>query len=107
MLLRQFIIVIHKIDRNSYVSHLSTIFSLLINTLDQWFLTLLQVLNPTSSIYEFIEPFVVGAFFSSNAKHVYMYITIHCISAQTSGVNQTGEPLKLTHRIPGVRSNPG
>ena len=28
--------------------------------LDQWFLTLLKVLNPTSSIHGFIEPFVVG-----------------------------------------------
>ena len=40
-----------------------------------------------------------------------MYITIYCISAQTgqaelditkdtSGINQTAEPLKLTHRAP-------
>ena len=36
-----------------------------------------------------------------------MYITIYSISAQTSGVNQTVEPLKLTHRTPGVPSNPG
>ena len=29
-------------------------------TVVQWFLTLLEVLNPTSSIQAFIEPFVVG-----------------------------------------------
>ena len=28
--------------------------------LEQWFLTLLEVLNPSSSIHAFIEPFVVG-----------------------------------------------
>ena len=28
--------------------------------LKQWFLTLLEVLNPTSSIHAFIEPFVDG-----------------------------------------------
>ena len=27
-----------------------------------------------------------------------MYITIYCISTQTTEVNQTAEPLKLTHR---------
>ena len=65
--------------------------------LDQWFLALLEVLNRTSSIHAFIEPFVVGDLFSSsNSKH--MYLTIYCIIAQTSGVNQTAEPLKLTHR---------
>ena len=29
------------------------------------------------------------------------------VTNHTSGVNQTAEPLKLTHRTPGVRSNPG
>ena len=45
------------------------------------------------------------SFFSANSKH--MYINVYCISAQTCVVNQTGEPLKLTHRTPGLRSNPG
>ena len=31
--------------------------------LSQWFLILLEVLNPTSYIHAFIEPFVVGVFF--------------------------------------------
>ena len=66
-------------------------------------LNLLEVLNPTGSIHAFIEPFIV--FFFSNSKH--MYITIYCIRAQTSGVNQTAELLKLTHQTPGVRWNPG
>ena len=70
----------------------------------QWFITFLEVLNTASFIHAFVEPFVVGAFFS-HSKHV--YITIYCISSQTSGVNQTAEPLKLTHRASGVRSNPG
>ena len=76
-----------------------------LNPIKQWFFTLLEVLNSTSSIHAFIEPFVVGAFFPLNSKH--MYITIYCISALESGVNQTAEPLKLTHRTPGVRSNAG
>ena len=68
-------------------------------SLYQWFLTLLEVLNRTSSIHAAIELFVIEAFSSSsNAKHV--YITIYCISAHTSGVTQTAEPLKLTHRTP-------
>ena len=33
--------------------------------LHQWFLALLEVLSPTSSIHAFIEPFVVGVFFIS------------------------------------------
>ena len=88
--------------------------------LDQWSLTLLEVPSPTSSIRAFNGPFVVGKIkcvvFSSNSKHV--YITIYCISAQTgqaerdvmnhtSGMNQTAEPLKLTHRTSGTRPNRG
>ena len=41
-------------------------------------LTLLEVLNPTSSIHAFIKPFVVVALFSNSP--------IYRISAQTSGV---------------------
>ena len=53
--------------------------------LEQWLLTFLEALNPTSSIHAFIEHFVVGkiscAVFSSNSLH--MHITVYCISAQT------------------------
>ena len=66
----------------------------------------------------FIEPFEIGKIecaVCSNLEH--MYISICCGSAQTgqaerdvtdhtSGVNQTTEPLKLTHKVPGARSNP-
>ena len=77
--------------RRSYVSTPS----LTVHSLAQWFSTMLEVLNPTSSIHAFIEPFAVGAFFSSsNSKHIYM--TIYYISAQTNEVKQTTEPLKLT-----------
>ena len=50
----------------------------------QWFLTSLEALNPTSSIHAFIEPFIVGYFFS------FSYFSIN---------PQTANPLKLAHRI--------
>ena len=55
------------------------------HVLKQWFSTLLEIFDLTSSITAFIEPFVVGkvkcALFSSNSEH--MYTTIFCINAQT------------------------
>ena len=66
---------------------------------------MLEAVNPTTSMHEFIEPVVVGkikcAFCSSTSKH--LHLTVHCIGAQTSeakrdvtnhtsGVNQTPNP---------------
>ena len=67
-------------------------------TLVQWFLTLLEVPNPTSSIHAIIGPFVVG-----KIKCV-SWILFFYLSCSKS---LAAEPLKLTRRIPGVRSNPG
>ena len=39
--------------------------------LDQWFLNLLEVPNPTSSIHAFIEPFIIG-----NIKCVFSFLQI-------------------------------
>ena len=76
------------------------------NVLEQRFLALLEVLNPTSSIHAFIEPYVFGAFVSFKFKtYVYNYILYY--SAQTSRMDQSAERLKLTHRTPGFRSSPG
>ena len=113
--------------------------------MDQWFLTLLEVLNPASFISAFTEPFVmvIGIFF-----FFFLNIGIYFISAQNEPCisctqnscvkeqNQenkkeyvlkrllpfppktvlliivlefltSAEPLRLTERTPGIRSNPG
>ena len=58
--------------------------------LTQWFLTLLEVLNPTSSIHAFIEPFVVG-----KIKCV-AWILFYFYFYRSKPL--AAEPLKLTHR---------
>ena len=62
-----------------------------------WFLTLLEVLNPTSSIHIFIEPFVV-------AKIKFVSWILFIFIAQNFLI---AELLELTHRTTGVRSKRG
>ena len=49
--------------------------------LEQWLLTFLEVLNPTSSIHAFTKTFVFGkikyAFFPSTSKHKHKNCTMH------------------------------
>ena len=50
--------------------------------LRQWFLTFLEVLNPTSSIHAVIDPFIVAkmqcGFFFKFKTHVYNNILYYC-----------------------------
>ena len=54
-----------------------------------WFSTLLEILNPTSSIHAFIEPFEVG---KKNICREFYFFNLYCSKSLAS------EPLKLTHR---------
>ena len=79
-------------------------------TLQQWFLTFFDVLNPTSFMHAVIEPFLGGKIKSASSLKFKTYVyTIYCIVAQTgqaesyvtnhkSGLKKTAEPLKLTLR---------
>ena len=64
--------------------------------LEEWFLTLLAVLNPTSSISAFIELFAVAktkcAMFSLNSKYIYIYnsVLLHKLAkAEHDDINYT------------------
>ena len=100
----------------------------------QWFLTLLEVLNPESFISAFTEPFIIGKIKYNFFKNIGMYFISaqneQCISCtQNHCVQRTkptkhefqkmvllkiilefltsAESLRLAQRTPGVQSNPG
>ena len=80
----------------------------------QWFPTFLEVLNPTSSLHAFIEPFpnFLTTFFLEKLPKIFDDVLLFRKAPKNflltpSPRPMTVEPLKLTHRTPGVRSNPG
>ena len=57
------------------------------DNLEQWFLTLLEVLNPASFISAFTEPFVIGKikydFFKSYFLYSFIHVNPYCIRPTT------------------------
>ena len=79
-----------------------TALKIVLNALEQWFLTLLEVLNPASFISAFTEPFVIGKikydFFKTYFICSFIHVNPYCTYSSNHFLFLLAERLKENHK---------